>query len=288
MADSTYANGKSTNPGDLAVLTAALDSPGTDLRDALGAFADNLTGEVPSLLGVMVTVVVDGVVVTLNVHAADAPRPKASLNVPFSALVPDAMDGTMMFYAADVGAFADLAALVSRSASVSEQVPAAGQRVSLRSGPSPRVRGLAEFCVRNQAIGVLIDQGYTPDEARIELTRRANRDEATLSDTAQLILDHLAATTNRAAAARAQTPRTWLSTRRKRTRAAPGADLTARERDVLRLLITGLSTAAIAADLLVLPGTVSDHINSIMTKLGAHNRVETVAISVSANVLGTG
>jgi len=192
-----------------------------------------------------------------------------------------------VFYAAEVGAFADLAAAVTRSAGVGEHVSARGKVAPPRSGPSLGVSGLAEFSVRNQAIGVLIDQGYTPDEARIELRRRATRDDVTLHDTVQLTLDHLAVTTNRADVARARTLGTRLPAQRARTRAVPGAELTARERDVLRPLVAGLNTAAIEAALLVLPATVSDHIHSIMTKLGAHSRVETIAITRSENVLGT-
>ena len=45
--------------------------------------------------------------------------------------------------------------------------------------------------VRNQAIGVLIDRGHAPDEARIELSRRANREGITMNQTAQDILDAL-------------------------------------------------------------------------------------------------
>ena len=45
--------------------------------------------------------------------------------------------------------------------------------------------------VRNQAIGVLIDRGNAPDEARIELYRRASSEGITMNQTAQDILDTL-------------------------------------------------------------------------------------------------
>ena len=76
-------------------------------------------------------------------------------------------------------------------------------------------------------------------------------------------------------------------TSRARTGSTRGADLTGPERDVLRLLIAGSSTATIAAALLLLPGTVTTHTNAIMVKLGAHSRVETVAICLSKNIPGT-
>jgi hypothetical protein len=45
--------------------------------------------------------------------------------------------------------------------------------------------------VRNQAIGVLIDRGNAPEEARIELYRRASREGVSMNQTAQDILDTL-------------------------------------------------------------------------------------------------
>jgi hypothetical protein len=54
--------------------------------------------------------------------------------------------------------------------------------------------------IRNQAIGVLIDRGHAPDEARIELYRRANRDGITMNQTAQHILDTVTV----------PAPRSWL------------------------------------------------------------------------------
>ena len=66
---------------------------------------------------------------------------------------------------------------------------------------------------------------------------------------------------------------------------APGADLTAREREVLILLTAGKSTADIAGALVVASATARNHIQSIMTKLGAHTRLEAVAIAARGNIL---
>jgi DNA-binding NarL/FixJ family response regulator len=74
-------------------------------------------------------------------------------------------------------------------------------------------------------------------------------------------------------------------TTRARTGSTRGADLTAPERAVLRLIIAGSNTTTIAAALLLLPATVTNHTHAIMAKLGAHSRVETVAISLSRNIL---
>ena len=62
--------------------------------------------------------------------------------------------------------------------------------------------------------------------------------------------------------------------------AAPGAGLSKREREVLRLLARGRSNAAIAAQLVLSERTVEHHIASIYRKLGARSRVEATAYAL--------
>lgn len=64
-----------------------------------------------------------------------------------------------------------------------------------------------------------------------------------------------------------------------------GHDLTGREREVLSLLLLGRSTSALAAELFIAHATARNHIQSIMNKLGAHSRLEAVAIAIRGNVL---
>ena len=54
-------------------------------------------------------------------------------------------------------------------------------------------------------------------------------------------------------------------------------ELTAREREVVRLLARGLSTAEVAAELVISPETVRTHLDHIMVKIGVHSRAQLVA-----------
>ncbi len=65
----------------------------------------------------------------------------------------------------------------------------------------------------------------------------------------------------------------------------PGADLTLREREVLRLIAEGLSTVDMAARLVVSTNTVRNHVQSVLTKLGAHSKLEAVVIATRSGLL---
>lgn len=66
----------------------------------------------------------------------------------------------------------------------------------------------------------------------------------------------------------------------------PGYDLTARETEVLRLMIEGLSNPQIAERLVVSQSTVKFHVSSILSKLGVNGRTEAVALAVQQNLVG--
>jgi ATP/maltotriose-dependent transcriptional regulator MalT len=61
--------------------------------------------------------------------------------------------------------------------------------------------------------------------------------------------------------------------------------LTEREHAVLRLLVAGLSNAAIAQELVITVGTVKRHVNSIYTKLGVTSRTQAVARAHALHLL---
>jgi PAS domain S-box-containing protein len=68
--------------------------------------------------------------------------------------------------------------------------------------------------------------------------------------------------------------------------AAPTTDvLTRREAEILRMIATGVSTKAAADKLHVSPATVRNHVQNILGKLGAHSRLEAVAIATRQRLL---
>ena len=64
-----------------------------------------------------------------------------------------------------------------------------------------------------------------------------------------------------------------------------GHDLTARERDVLALIVKGHSNIEIGDRLGVSPATVKNHLNSIFSKLHVTNRTEAATLALQHNIV---
>jgi NarL family two-component system response regulator LiaR len=66
----------------------------------------------------------------------------------------------------------------------------------------------------------------------------------------------------------------------------PGYDLTPRERDVLALLVKGLTNAEIATRLGVSRSTVKVHVSHTLSKLGVSSRGEAIGVAIQNRLLG--
>ena len=63
-------------------------------------------------------------------------------------------------------------------------------------------------------------------------------------------------------------------------RPAGGGKLSAREREVLRMLAQGATASEVARTLFLSRATVATHVRNAMVKLGAHTRIEAVVIAL--------
>jgi PAS domain S-box-containing protein len=66
---------------------------------------------------------------------------------------------------------------------------------------------------------------------------------------------------------------------------ATGDPLTRRELEILKMIATGVSTKAAADKLHVSSATVRNHVQNILGKLGAHSRLEAVAMATRQRLL---
>lgn len=67
----------------------------------------------------------------------------------------------------------------------------------------------------------------------------------------------------------------------------PAGSLTAREREILRLLASGLTTSTIAEQLCISHTTVRNHVQHVLGKLGAHSRLEAVTVVFGQHLIAS-
>lgn len=162
----------------LAVLTETLDGPGIDIAEFLRGLATGARVAVHSYLGLSVAITTNGSPLDFAV-LEDGVRPadiRSSLMVPLSAVIGAGVSAepviTLILYAGTPGAFIDLAAdLAWLTAHPVGAFPLDEHRM-LRQLPD-RITSLSASITINQALGVLIGRGATPEQADVELDGRA-------------------------------------------------------------------------------------------------------------------
>ena len=172
---------------DLAALTEALDTPGIDLETELRAFAADVKIAVASFTAMTVTIAVDGLEVSFVVHDGARTTPATSLLIPLAARTPTVAVSTLLLFAATPGAFVDLAADLSHALGI--DLPCLVIDCHLEPpGDAAPMTGWSEHATVNQAIGVLIDRGHTPESARRELHRLAAMDHGDTHAAAEAVI----------------------------------------------------------------------------------------------------
>jgi hypothetical protein len=180
---------------DLALLTEALDLPGTDIATTMAALASDAATAVTSYVGLTVrlgTGDTGAVLTTLDDDSAGA-LITTSLRIPLGrGTWPARGEGTaivLILYAAAPGAFVDLAADLAWLTGVA--IDEMHLDDDLPGGVRRPMRSLRTESTINEAVGVLMNGGSTLDQARADLDARAAADGVPLHSAALAVLDSL-------------------------------------------------------------------------------------------------
>ena len=77
----------------------------------------------------------------------------------------------------------------------------------------------------------------------------------------------------------------WVREHQPPSRGSAAPELTARERQVLDLIVAGRDNSEIAAELVISPETVKTHVSAILAKLRVDNRVQAAVAAVIAGLV---
>lgn len=171
----------------LAVLTAALEHPDSDLEADLRVFAAQAKRAVLSYSGMTLTLALDAHDVSFTVHDDPTVVPATSLLIPLDALAPGEAASTLLLYAATPGAFVDLSADLGYALGIDPAGLVLDAHLPAPEGSSG-MTGLGAHLAIEQAIGVLIGRGYPPEAARDELHRHAGLGHGDLHSAAEALL----------------------------------------------------------------------------------------------------
>jgi hypothetical protein len=179
---------------DLAILSETLDGTDGDLVEGLRLLAADAKSAVRSYLGLTVTATngTSPLTFTGMEDLAGHVEVVSSLMIPLSEESADG-DGSrlvVILYAGRPGAFVDLAADLCWLTGRRLTDFVLDQHLSLPAEPDTGGRVQAASAV-NQAIGVLLGRGYTPEQAEFEIDARAVAAAHSRFDAAQIILGTL-------------------------------------------------------------------------------------------------
>jgi hypothetical protein len=177
----------------LAIMTEALDEHGTDIAHSLHRLTLDAAAAVPSYLGLSVVVSHSDcpLIITTLADGAVAGDIRTSLHV----LLPGSSDGhdpapvAFILYAAAPGAFVDLAAdLLWLTVRPLTEVTL-DEHLTVPAGPdAAQLQAQSDI---NQAIGVLIGRGYTPQQAHWQIDTQAANNRTDRHTAARLLLDNI-------------------------------------------------------------------------------------------------
>lgn len=134
------------------------------------------------------------------------------------------------------------------------------------------------ICEKYPGVGIIILTSY-PDDNMVQKSLEAGAIGYLLKNAS---IDDLANAVRSAYAGRpALAPEATMALIRSKTGPPkPGSDLSDREREVLALIVEGLSNEEIAKRLVISPGTVRHHVSACIEKLGAANRTQAATLAV--------
>jgi hypothetical protein len=171
---------------DLALLSQTLDVPGADIAETLSQLTSSLKAAIPTFQGLTISSMApEYTFITVDARV-DVAAAGASLLVPVptsgSAIV------TLVLYAARPGAFVDLAADLAYLLELPLTALPLDQHLSVpRFGDRPTPLQVSSLI--DQAVGVLIARGYTPEQARAGLDARAAHERTDRYGAARTLLD---------------------------------------------------------------------------------------------------
>ena len=184
---------------DLAALSGLLDESDVDLEAGLRALGVSLKTAIGSYQAMTMSIDLDGHRVSLTVVDGDdqidhtdgvSETSAASLLIPLSQTVVGRIGNSLVLHARTRGAFVDFAADLSYALGIELSeliVDAHLAELATHSQPTG-MNGMAELTVVNQALGVLLARGHTPEGARTELRRLAEQDGGSFSDAAAAVV----------------------------------------------------------------------------------------------------